>query len=297
MKNQKHKSIEVSYSKLIAGTMLWGSWGKEMTKAKRIELIETAYDLGISSYDHADIYGNYTTENDFGNAFSESGLSRDNVQFISKCGIAMVCENKPYKTKHYNYSSNYIIDSVHNSLKNLKTEYLDLLLLHRPSPLLNPEEVAKAINFLLDSGKILSFGVSNFTSTQIDLLANYIPIHVNQIEISLTHNEPMFDGQLDYCQRKHILPMSWSPLGILKKPQSQWPSKLQHAIFKMTKKYDCGFASIALAWLLKHPAKIHPILGTTNPNRLIEAQQALQIELNEEDWFFLLEAVRERPCL
>ena len=297
MKNQKHKSIELSYSKLIAGTMLWGSWGKEMTKAKRIELIETAYDVGISSYDHADIYGNYTTENDFGNAFSESGLSRDNVQFISKCGIAMVCENKPYKTKHYNYSSNYIIDSVHNSLRNLKTEYLDLLLLHRPSPLLNPEEVAKAINFLLDSGKILSFGVSNFTSTQIDLLANYIPIHVNQIEISLTHNEPMFDGQLDYCQRKHILPMSWSPLGILKKPQSQWPSKLQYAIFKLTKKYDCGFASIALAWLLKHPAKIHPILGTTNPNRLIEAQQALQIQLNEEDWFFLLEAVRERPCL
>ena len=296
MKNQKHKSIELSYSKLIAGTMLWGSWGKEMTKAKRIELIETAYDVGISSYDHADIYGNYTTENDFGNAFSESGLSRDNVQFISKCGIAMVCENKPYKTKHYNYSSNYIIDSVHNSLRNLKTEYLDLLLLHRPSPLLNPEEVAKAINFLLDSGKILSFGVSNFTSTQIDLLANYIPIHVNQIEISLTHNEPMFDGQLDYCQRKHILPMSWSPLGILKKPQSQWPSKLQYAIFKLTKKYDCGFASIALAWLLKHPAKIHPILGTTNPNRLIEAQQALQIQLNEEDWFFLLEAVRERPC-
>ena len=297
MKNQKHKSIELSYSKLIAGTMLWGSWGKEMTKAKRIELIETAYDVGISSYDHADIYGNYTTENDFGNAFSESGISRDNVQFISKCGIAMVCENKPYKTKHYNYSSNYIIDSVHNSLRNLKTEYLDLLLLHRPSPLLNPEEVAKAINFLLDSGKILSFGVSNFTRTQIDLLANYIPIHVNQIEISLTHNEPMFDGQLDYCQRKHILPMSWSPLGILKKPQSQWPSKLQHAIFKLTKKYDCGFASIALAWLLKHPAKIHPILGTTNPNRLIEAQQALQIQLNEEDWFFLLEAVRERPCL
>ena len=296
MKNQKHKSIELSYSKLIAGTMLWGSWGKEMTKAKRIELIETAYDVGISSFDHADIYGNYTTENDFGNAFSESGLSRDSVQFISKCGIAMVCENKAYKTKHYNYSSSYIIDAVHNSLRNLKTEYLDLLLLHRPSPLLYPEEVAEAINFLLDSGKILSFGVSNFTSSQIDLLANYIPIHVNQIEISLTHNEPMFDGQLDYCQRKHILPMSWSPLGILKKPQSQWPSKLQYAIFKLTKKYDCGFASIALAWLLKHPAKIHPILGTTNPNRLIEAQQALQIQLNEEDWFFLLEAVRERPC-
>lgn len=296
MKNQKYKSTELSYSKLIAGTMLWGSWGKEMTKAKRIELIETAYDVGISSFDHADIYGNYTTENDFGTAFYESGLSRDNVQFISKCGIAMVCENKPYKTKHYNYSSSYIIDAVHNSLRSLKTEYLDLLLLHRPSPLLDPEEVAKAINFLLDSGKILSFGVSNFNSTQIDLLANYMPIHVNQIEISLTRNEPMFNGQLSYCQRKNILPMSWSPLGILKKPQSQWPSKLRYAILKLSEKYDCGFASIALAWLLKHPSKIHTVLGTTNPNRLREAQRALQIELNEEDWFFLLEAVRKRPC-
>ena len=151
--------------------MLWGAWGKEMTKAKRVELIETAFKMGITSFDHADIYGNYTTEKDFGVAFAESGLSRDKVQFISKCGIAMVCENKPYKTKHYNYDSSYIIDAVHASLKQLKTDYLDLLLLHRPSPLLNPEEVAKTVDFLLDSGKILSFGVSNFTSTQIDLLA------------------------------------------------------------------------------------------------------------------------------
>jgi len=296
MKNQKHKSIELSYSKLIAGTMLWGSWGKEMTKAKRIELIETAYDVGISSYDHADIYGNYTTENDFGNAFSESGLSRDTVQFISKCGIAMVCENKPYKTKHYNYSSSYIIDAVHNSLRNLKTEYLDLLLLHRPSPLLYPEEVAEAINFLLHSGKILSFGVSNFTSSQIDLLANYIPIHVNQIEISLTHNQPMFDGQLDHCQLNHILPMSWSPLGILKSPQNQWHSKLRSAILKLTEKYDCGYASLALAWLLKHPSKIHPVIGTSSPQRLQEIIKAQKIDFVIEDWFFLLESVKEKPC-
>ena len=296
MKNQKHKSIELSYSKLIAGTMLWGSWGKEMTKAKRIELIETACDVGISSYDHADIYGNYTTENDFGNAFSESGLSRDSVQFISKCGIAMVCENKPYKTKHYNYSSSYIIDAVHNSLRNLKTEYLDLLLLHRPSPLLYPEEVAEAINFLLYSGKILSFGVSNFTSSQIDLLANYIPIHVNQIEISLTHNQPMFDGQLDHCQLNHILPMSWSPLGILKSPQNQWHSKLRSAILKLTEKYDCGYASLALAWLLKHPSKIHPVIGTSSPQRLQEIIKAQKIDFVIEDWFFLLESVKEKPC-
>ncbi|MDG1684956.1 MAG: aldo/keto reductase [Flavobacteriaceae bacterium] len=296
MTNQKYKSIEPYYSKLIAGTMLWGAWGKEMTKAKRVELIETAFKMGITSFDHADIYGNYTTEKDFGIAFAESGLSRDKVQFISKCGIAMVCENKPYKTKHYNYDSSYIIDAVHASLKQLKTDYLDLLLLHRPSPLLNPEEVAKAVDFLLDSGKILSFGVSNFTSTQIDLLANYMPIHVNQIEISLNRNEPMFNGQLNYCQRKNILPMSWSPLGILKKPESQWPSKLRYAILKLSEKYDCGYASLAVAWLLKHPSKIHPVIGTSNPQRLQEIIKAQKIDFDTEDWFFLLEAVKEKPC-
>lgn len=296
MSKQKHTSKEPFYSRLIAGTMLWGAWGKEMTKAKRIELMETAYDVGISSFDHADIYGNYSTENDFGTAFSESGLSRDNVQFISKCGIAMVCENKPYKTKHYNYSSSYIVDAVHASLRNLKTDYLDLLLLHRPSPLLDPEEVARAIDSLLSSGKILSFGVSNFTSTQIDLLAEYVPIQVNQIEVSLTHNDPMFDGQLDHCHRKNILPMSWSPLGILKKPESQWPFKLRSAIFELAEKYNCGFAPLAIAWLLKHPSNIHPVIGTSNPQRLQEIVKALGIDLDLEDWFFLLESVKEKPC-
>lgn len=296
MNNQKHKSIGSSYSRLIAGTMLWGAWGKEMTKAKRIELIKTAYDAGISSFDHADIYGGYTTEKDFGIAFSESGLSREDVKFITKCGISMVCENKSYNTKHYNYDSSYIADAVHTSLRQLKTDYLDLLLLHRPSPLLDPAEVAKAVGYLLDSGKILSFGVSNFTSTQIDLLAEYVPIHVNQIEISLTHNEPMFDGQLDHCHRNHILPMSWSPLGILKKPQSQWPSKLRSAIFELAEKYNCGFAALALSWLLKHPSKIHPVIGTSNPQRLQETVKALEINLDLEDWFFLLESFKEKPC-
>ena len=267
-----------------------------MTKAKRIELIKTAYDAGISSFDHADIYGNYTTEKDFGIAFSESGLSREDVQFITKCGISLVCENKPYKTKHYNYDSSYIADAVHTSLRQLKTDYVDLLLLHRPSPLLDPEEVTKAVGSLLDSGKILSFGVSNFNSTQIDLLAEYVPIHVNQIEISLTHNEPMFDGQLDHCHRNHILPMSWSPLGILKTPEGQWPSKLRSAIFELAEKYNCGFATLALSWLLKHPSKIHPVIGTSNPQRLQETVKALEINLDLEDWFFLLESVNEKPC-
>lgn len=285
-----------SFSRLIAGTMHWGVWGKNMNTKKRIKLIESAHDIGITTFDHADIYGNYTTEKDFGTAFSQSSLSRADCQFISKCGIAKVCENTTYKTKHYRYSASHIIESVNNSLRNLKTEYLDLLLLHRPSPLMRADEVASAVHTLMDTGKILSFGVSNFTSPQIDLLKKHLPVTVNQIEISLTHHDSMFDGQLDYCQTNNILPMSWSPLGNLKHSQDRWPSKLKSAVTTLTKKHNTSFAPLVISWLLKHPANMHPILGTTNPDRLVETQQALEIHLDEEDWFFLLEAVRERPC-
>lgn len=285
-----------SFSRLIAGTMHWGVWGKHMNTKKRLELIECAHDIGVTTFDHADIYGNYTTEKDFGLAFSQSSLSRDHCQFISKCGIAMVCDNTDYKTKHYDYRATHIIESVNNSLQNLKTEYLDLLLFHRPSPLLDPAEVAKAIDKLLQSGKILSFGVSNFNPSQIDLLAASVPIQVNQIEISLTHHDSLLNGQLDYCQKNHILPMSWGSLGILKKPQSEWPTRLRSALNEMADKYDCGVVPLALAWLLKHPSKIHPIFGTSNPQRMLEIGKALKVTLETEDWFFLLESVVEKPC-
>ena len=159
-----------------------------MTKAKRIELIKTAYDAGISSFDHADIYGNYTTEKDFGIAFSESGLSRRMFSLSRNVEFHWFVKTSRIKPNIIIMIQAYIADAVHTSLRQLKTDYVDLLLLHRPS-LLDPEEVTKAIGSLLDSGKILSFGVSNFNSTQIDLLAEYVPIHVNQIEISLTHND------------------------------------------------------------------------------------------------------------
>lgn len=294
-------SIEInvkktSYSKLIIGTMLWGIWGKNMTKSKRTQLIKTAFELGMTSFDHADIYGDYTTEKDFGDAFKSASLSRDNVQFISKCGIAMVCKNKPFKVKHYKYDASYIIESVHKSLQNLNTTYLDLLLLHRPSPLMHPEEIAKAVEHLLTSGKIVSFGVSNFTPSQMSLIRKHIPISVNQVEISLMQSSSMFNGQLDYCMEHDIIPMGWSPLSYLNQPEYKWPQQLKVAMELLCKKHNVTYAPLLIAWLLKHPAKIHPVIGTTNPTRLKEIRKALELNIDEEDWFFLLEAALEKSC-
>ncbi len=286
----------MSYSKLIVGTMLWGVWGKKMTKSRRTLLIKTAYELGMTSFDHADIYGDYTTEKDFGDAFKSACLSRDKVQFISKCGIAMVSKNKPFKVKHYKYDASYIIESVHTSLRNLNTTYLDLLLLHRPSPLMHPEEVAKAVEHLITSGKIVSFGVSNFTPSQMSLIRKLAPVSVNQVEISLMHSSPMFNGQLDYCMEHDIIPMGWSPLGYLKQPEDKWPQQLKVTMELLCNKHNTTYAPLLIAWLLKHPAKIYPVIGTTNPTRLKEIRNALELNLDVEDWFFLLEAAHEKSC-
>ena len=134
------------FSRIVAGTMSWGQWGKQLSKKEMITLINDCLECGLSSFDHADIYGGYTTESEFGNAFAESDIARENIQLISKCGIQLLSENRINTIKHYNYSKEYIIWSVEESLKHLKTDYLDLLLLHRPSPLMQPNEIAEAIS-------------------------------------------------------------------------------------------------------------------------------------------------------
>jgi predicted oxidoreductase len=131
---------EQIYSRVIAGTMTWGRWGKQFNQAEISGLVKYCYELGITTFDHADIYGDYTTEEDFGRGFKGSGVDRSSVQFISKCGIQFKTDTRPNRVKHYDYSKNHIIASVERSLKNLKTDYLDMLLLHRPSPLLHPEQ-------------------------------------------------------------------------------------------------------------------------------------------------------------
>ncbi|MFY0602341.1 MAG: aldo/keto reductase [Flavobacteriaceae bacterium] len=279
-----------TYSKIIAGCMSWGNWGKQFSKEQMIQQMNLSLEAGITTFDHADIYGDYTTENQFGKAFVESGIQRENIQLISKCGIQYVGETRKNKIKHYNYSKEYIIWSVEKSLQELRTDYLDVLLLHRPSPLMRPEEVAEAIQFLKEQGKIIDFGVSNFTPSQVELIYDKVPISVNQIEFSLTQHVAMHNGSLDQMIQKKIIPMSWSPLGNIFKEETIENSRIKGILEGLTRKYNATDDQLLLAWILKHPSGIHPVIGTTNKERIANAVKALEIDLELEDWFSLLVA-------
>ena len=280
----------MNYSRIIAGVMTWGNWGKKFSKNEMSDLIHFCFDEGITTFDHADIYGGYTTESDFGNALSESKIARESIQLISKCGIQYVCDNRDNKIKHYNYSKDYIIWSAETSLKNLKTDYLDLFLLHRPSPLMHPDEIASAISQLKQQGKIKTFGVSNFTPSQVEMISKTTDISVNQIEFSLTHLDPMYDGTLDQMITKQITPMAWSPLGSIFKEESEQIQRIKKQLGDLTSTYNATQDQLLLAWILRHPSKIHPVIGTTTKERIKDAVKAVEINLNLEDWFFILSA-------
>lgn len=275
-------------SNLVQGCMTWGKWGANFSKEAYQQQIEASLAMGVTTFDHADIYGGYTTEAEFGTAIKDMQLDRAHYQLVSKCGIQM--ENfRSNKVKHYQYDEAYILKSVEQSLKHLQTDYLDLFLLHRPSPLLSVDEVSIAVQKLLDQGKIKSFGVSNFTVSQMTLLQQRLPVQYNQIQLSLTHSESLENGVLDFLQLHAIRPMAWSPLGnYFKKPGNT----LAKTVREVALKYDATEAQIVLAWLYAHPSKIIPVVGTTHVERLKQAHQASQIELDLQDWFALWEAAR-----
>ena len=277
------------FSRIIAGTMTWGSWGKQLSQKEMAALINHCLEIGITTFDHADIYGDYQNEKLFGNALSESGIARDQVQLISKCGIQMT-QGRSNVVKHYQHDSAYIIWSVEESLKKLGTDYLDLLLLHRPSPLMHPDEVAQAVQTLMKEGKIKHFGVSNFTPSQIALIASSVPVEANQVEFSLLHCGPMYDGTFDDCIINKRMAMAWSPLGGFFSADNERKKRVATILQKLAEKYGANADVLLLAWLMRHPAGVYPVVGTTNKERLSNAVQASQIEFGLEDWFTLLEA-------
>lgn len=271
--------------------MSWGVWGKNYRFSEMQRLIETTVDLGISSFDHADIYGGYTTESAFGTAFSKTKISRANVQFISKCGIQLVSPTRQNELKHYDCSKEYIISSAEASLKHLQTEYLDVLLIHRPSPLMHPHEVMQAVEQLKKEGKINHFGVSNFTPSQIELISTEVVIDVNQIEFSAVHCEALFDGRLDKMLTENITPMAWAPLGkIFSKEMTPRKKRILEQLELLTTKYNASPDQLLLAWILEHPSGIHPVIGSTNLERIKAASEAVSIPLTTQDWFKILEA-------
>jgi len=276
--------MKTKLSPIIAGTMNWGIWDKKLNTKEMSHLISICLENKITTFDHADIYGDYTTEAEFGKAFSQSKIDRKKIQLISKCGIQHT-RGRANTIKHYDYSASYIIWSVENSLKNLQTDYLDVLLLHRPSPLMQADEIAEAIAKLKQEGKIIDFGLSNFTSSQTELILQKTEVSYNQIQFSATHHEAMLDGSLDFMKIHGIVPMSWNPLGTVFREDIEQTRRLKKLLARLVDKYHFGSDTILLSWILKHPAGIIPVAGTVNIARIQALMKATELELELEDWF------------
>ncbi len=278
-------------SRLIAGAMKYGQWGAGFSISDLSELIKGTFDLGITAFDHADIYGDYEEEERFGRAFKQSGIERDKIQIISKCGIRLLSEKHPEDyIKHYKNSKSYILAQAEQSLKYLNTEYLDVLLIHRPSPLMDPSEMAEAFTSLKADGKVLHFGASNFTHSQYAMLNSYFPLVTNQVEASLLHLDPFLDGTFDQALELKSPPMIWSPLAggqLFNDAQAKNHPEVISKVQTMAEELEVTIDQILLAFLLKHPAGLLPILGTTKLTRLKAGVDALKIKLTDQQWFEL----------
>ena len=277
--------MKTKLSPVIAGTMNWGVSDKKLSSNEMANLIHVCLNNTVTTFDHADIYGGYTTVAQFGAGFKESKVARDAVQFVTKCGIQYVCDARNNRIKHYDYSKDYIIWSVENSLKNLQTDYLDVFLLHRPSPLMVADEIAEAVEQLKKDGKILAFGLSNFTPSQTDLIQQKTKVSYNQIQFSATHFEPMLDGSLDHMQVHEIRPMAWNPLGSVFREDTGQTRRLKKVLAGLVDKYHVGSDVILLAWIMQHPSKVIPVAGTVNVARIQQLTKASQLILDKEDWF------------
>ena len=276
----------------IVGCMRWGVWGENFTTKQYEQIIEQCLSIGLNVFDHADIYGHYTTEADFGNALKGNSSLRNKIKIITKCGINMLTPNRPHhQIKSYDTSASHIIKSVEQSLQNFNTDYIDTLLIHRPDILIDVEEVANTITTLKQSGKVKSFGVSNFTTGQVELLNKYITIEHHQVEISVTHLNSFDDGILDQCQLENIEAQSWSPMGNgLFTEHNEKHVRILETATALSSIYNCSVNQILLAFLYAHPSNIVPVIGTTKFERIAEAKQAKEIELKREDFYKLWSA-------
>ena len=272
-------------------------------KKAAASFVQKALDLGAYFFDHADIYGGTKCEEVFSDAFKETGVKREDVILQTKCSIV--------PGKMYDFSKEHIVNSVEGSLRRLKTEYIDVLLLHRPDALMEPEEVAKAFETLYKSGKVRNFGVSNQNPGQIRLLQKYVkhPIVANQLQLSLTnatlitqgmHVNMMDDphsvnrdgGILDFCRLEDITIQPWSPFqhGMIQGVYIGNPDypEINAKLAETAKKYGISESGAVIAWILRHPAKMQPIVGTMNEGRLAECVKAADVTLSREDWYALL---------
>jgi predicted oxidoreductase len=280
------------FSRLSVG--VWRIDESNITEAsKLVSFIEEVMEMGYTTFDQADIYGGYSNEEIFGGALKLKPSLRDKMEIVTKCGIKLISAKRPeHKIKSYDTSAQHIIKSVDNSLRQLNAGFIDLLLIHRPSPLMNPDEIAETFSSLKASGKVNYFGVSNFTPSQFNMVQSRcdFPLVTNQIEASLMCLNPFTDGSLDLCLEKNIVPMVWSPFAggkifDLANPQTQ---RIQKVIDELKMKYTgASKEQILIAWLLKHPSKMLPIMGTFRMEVLKSVANAESIQLTDQEWFEL----------
>jgi len=290
-------------SEIVLGCMRIGN----MNVQELSNYIDRALEEGITLFDHADIYGKGYCEELFGQVLASRPELRENIQIQSKCSI---------RDGYYDLSKEHILTSVDGMLRRLRTDYLDLLILHRPDTLMEPEEVAEAFDVLQASGKVRHFGVSNFNTMQIELLKSCVkqPLLVNQLQFSIMHSgmvnsgiqaNTLFEGSIDrdgsileYCRLKNITIQAWSPFqygffeGVFI-DNEQFP-KLNDVLGRMAEEKGVGKSAIAVAWILRHPAKMQTIVGTTNVERLKEICKASQVELTRGEWYEIYRAAGNR---
>lgn len=311
------RTIQIGVSSLTSSRLAYGCWRvagtwnpAEVTPESRaagLRAIQAAYEAGYTLFDNADIYCAGEAERILGTALKEISGMRSRVVVATKCGIRPGGSPHSDSPGRYDFSAEYLLSACEQSLKRLGIETIDLLMLHRPDYLADPQEIAGAFSELKDSGKVRYFGVSNFRPSLVTALqvACPMPLVVQQVEISLAKLDAFTDGTLDQCLIEKLTPMAWSPLAagllgaganrLLPSQKMYRPEGFLPAIDAVAKAHGATRTTVALAWLLKHPSKIQPIVGSIQPDRIREAVKADELELSREEWYRLLIAARGEP--
>jgi predicted oxidoreductase len=284
-------STTLKLSPVVAGCWRMAEWNR--SSQDTLLWIEQAIERGVTSFDHADIYGGYQCEALFGAALALAPDLRQHMQLVSKCGIQLVHPARPaHRLKAYDTSAAHIAASVDNSLRALGTDHLDLLLIHRPDALLDAAEVAATFGRLRTAGKVKAFGVSNFTRAQFDLLNSHVPLVTNQIELHPLHLAPLHDGTLDQLQQHGLAPMIWSPLagGRLLSSESEDARRVQAVLARQAQAHGVSPATLAYAWLRRHPTKPVLVTGSRRLEALDEALAGLKLDLDRQSWYEIWQA-------
>ncbi|MDM5066582.1 aldo/keto reductase family oxidoreductase [Aeromonas salmonicida] len=279
-----------TFSRLIMGYWRLMEW--QLSPAALLDLMKYHLDLGVTTIDHADIYGGYQCEEAFGNALCLEPSLRDRMEIVSKCGIALTAKPE-HALNHYNTGKAHIIASAEDSLRKLATDHLDLLLIHRPDPLMDADEVADAFISLKQAGKVKHLGVSNFSARQFELLQSRLPFPLvtNQLEISPLNQSTTLDGTLDLCQQLRIKPMAWSCLGGGRLFDGQEYAPLRAELEQI--RHEVGAQNIeqlVYAWVMMLPSQPLPLIGSGKRERIAAAVAAESIALTRQQWFRIRKA-------